>query len=279
MGAKQNISIDSLDNSGNSKNIFDLGRNESEVTYKITPSLSKYSEANNDISGVTVKITDKLDKGLTYVQGSTENYSDPEVTLNSDGTTTLVWEIYGCNVGSEISPIKFKAKINEETENSTKLTNTAVIYADRDKVGNPKVSKRTTSSTIQVTNLASHRLYKEVDTPVIEKNGMIKYTLTYLNKTDSTVPDFQLIDILPYNGDTKESSFNGSYKLDHIDIHQTSNDASISNDNLQLYITNNPDARNLNAKDSNIGVSDIWTEKAIGNTLNEEATSFAIKRR
>lgn len=277
LGAKQNISIDSLDNSGNSKNIFDLGRNESEVTYKITPSLSKYSEANNDISGVTVKITDKLDKGLTYVQGSTENYSDPEVTLNSDGTTTLVWEIYGCNVGSEISPIKFKAKINEETENSTKLTNTAVIYADRDKVGNPKVSKRTTSSTIQVTNLASHRLYKEVDTPVIEKNGMIKYTLTYLNKTDSTVPDFQLIDILPYNGDTRGSSFNGSYKLDHIDIHQTSNDASISNDNLQLYITNNPDARNLNAKDSNIGVSDIWTEKAIGNTLNEEATSFAIK--
>lgn len=46
---------------------------------------------------------------------------------------------------------------------------------------------------------------------------------------------------------------------------------------MQLYITNNPDARNLSAKDSNIGVSDIWTEKAIGNTLNEEATSFAIK--
>lgn len=277
LGAKQNISIDSLDNSGNSKSIFDLGRNESEVTYKITPSLSKYSEANSDISGVTLKITDKLDKGLTYVQGSTENYPDPEVTLNSDGTTTLIWEIYGCNVGTEISPIKFKAKINEETENSTKLTNTAVIYADRDKVGNPIVSKRTVTSEIQVTNLAAHRLYKEVSTPVIEKNGSIKYTLTYLNKTDSIVPDFQLIDILPYNGDTRGSSFNGSYKLDHIDIHQTSNDASISNDNLQLYITNNPDARNLSAKDSNIGVSDIWTEKAIGNTLNEEATSFAIK--
>lgn len=277
LGAKQDITLESLDNLGNSKSLFDLGKSESEVTYKITPTLSKYSDTNNDISGVTLKITDKLDKGLTYIQGSTENHSEPEVTENSDGTTTLVWEIYGCNVGSDIEPIKFKAKINEETENSTKLSSTAIIYADKDKVGNPIVSKRTTTSTIQVTNLAAHRLYKEVSTPVIEKDGTIKYTLTYLNKTDSTVPDFQLIDILPYNGDIMGSSFNGSYEIDHIDIHQTSNESSISNDNLKLYLTNSIDARNLNAKDNNIGVSDIWTEKNIGDTLNEEATSFAIK--
>lgn len=277
LGAKQNINIESLDNSDNLKENFDLGRNESEVTYKITPSLTSPYIADPKISGVTLKVTDTLPKGLSYIPGSSSSYGEPDITENEDGTTKLVWHIYDCGVGKDIEPIIFKAKIQEETTNSTNFTTTAVILADNEKVGNARTDVRTTTNTIKVTNLESHRLYKEVNTPVIEKNGDIKYTLTYLNKTDAGVPDFQLIDILPYNNDNRGTSYNGTYTLDHIDIIQTVDGTQTSNDNLTLYTTKSSDSRNLNAKDESIGVNDIWNSKNIGETINEEVASFALK--
>ena len=43
-----------------------------------------------DDSGETVTINDTISKGLTYVAGSS-NMSDPTITKNSNGTTTLTW--------------------------------------------------------------------------------------------------------------------------------------------------------------------------------------------
>lgn len=277
LGAKQNINVESLDSSGNLKENFDLGRNESEVTYKITSSLTSPYTADLKISGVTLKVTDTLPKGLSYIPGSSSSYGEPDITENEDGTTRLVWQIYDCGVGKNIEPIIFRAKIQEETTNSTSFTTTAVILADNQKVGNPRTDVRTTTNEIKITNLESHRLYKEVNTPVIEKNGNIKYTLTYLNKTDAGVPDFQLIDILPYNNDNRGTSYNGTYTLDHIDITQTVDGTQTSNDNLSLFTTTSTDARNIDAKDENIGISGIWNSKNIGETINEEASSFALK--
>ena len=68
---------------------------ENIINYRIAPQL--IGEA--DIDGVTVKLTTTLPKGLEYVAGSS-NYREPDITNDSNGTTTLVWEIYDCSVGS-----------------------------------------------------------------------------------------------------------------------------------------------------------------------------------
>ena len=52
---------------------------------------------------------------------------------------------------------------------------------------------------------------------------------------------------------------------------------AISLDNLTLYTTTSTEARNLTAKDENIGVAEIWEEKEIGEELNKELTAIAIK--
>lgn len=278
LGAKQAISLTNIDGQSDTvKTNYDLGKNENEVTYKITPSITKFKSIHPDISGITVKVKDTLPAGLTYIAGSEQNAREPDITKNEDGTTTLVWNIYNYTVGEDIEPLIFKAKIAEETANSQKFVNTVVISADNEKIGNAIVNMRTATNEIQVINLTSHRLYKEIETPVIEKNGTIKYKLTYSNRTDSVIPDFQILDILPYNKSGNGTSYSGKYTIDSITIKEFTGDTEVSNRDLKLYTTTSEDVRSINAKDENIGISDIWNEKTSGEILNEEATGFAVK--
>ena len=154
--------------SGSTKVNYDLGRNEYEVEYKLTPKLTKIQTTSGEIQDVTVTVQDTLPEGLTYVQNSS-SYGEPEITNNGNGTTTLTWQIYNCQTNKDIEPIIFKAKIDEESTNGTLYTNTVLVSAD--KIGPSLPTTRTATVDIQVTNLSAHRLYKTISTPVIEKNG------------------------------------------------------------------------------------------------------------
>ncbi|MFR5951749.1 MAG: MucBP domain-containing protein [Clostridia bacterium] len=264
LGAEQKVELTSWNEDATErKTNYDIGRNENIINYRIAPQLN----GNADIDGVTVKLTTTLPKGLEYVAGSSD-YIEPDIINNSNGTTTLIWEIYNCSVGESIRTINFKAHINEETPNGTQYTTQTIILADKDKVGNADAIYRTVTNTITVTNLASHRLYKETDEPIVEKNQMIKYHISYKNNTDENVPDFQLLDILPYNGDVRGTKYNGTYILDHLEI--------TGQTGLKTYISTDESVRNITAKDENIGISNNWKEVNINN-IKENATAFAVK--
>ena len=268
-------SVSDVTSAGSTKTNYDLGRGENTVEYTIKPQLtSEVVDGAIKESNVTVTITVTLPKGLTYVPGSSD-YEEPQIIENNDGSTTLVWEIYNCTVGEVIREINFEAKIDEESTNGTQYESTVVASAD--KIGTYVPSTRTDSITIQITNLATHRLYKEVEESIVEKNEQIKYKIVYENKTEDPVSNFQLLDILPYNGDSRGTNFNGTYILDNINIIQTVNGTIQETSNLKLYTTNSEDVKNMTAKDNGIGTDSIWTEKTIGNTLNENATGIAVK--
>lgn len=69
-----------------------------------------------------------------------------------------------------------------------------------------------------VVNNKQYSLYKKTDTTLIEKNEDIHYQIIFTNNTTNNLPDFQLLDVLPQNGDQRGSMFNGSYSLDKIAI-------------------------------------------------------------
>ena len=273
LGANATIStsVATTTDTGEIKTNFDIGKKETEVEFKVEPSLLEI-EPNlpTGISGVNVKVMDILPPELTYVYGSS-NYGDPEIVENDDGTTTLIWQIENCTVGKMIEPITFKTNISLDAQNGTTLKNTAIIEPDQDKIGLISTEFRTAECGIQITNLSSHMLYKEVNTPVIEKNGEIKYEITYANKTDAPVTDFQLLDILPYNGDSRGTTFNGTYTLENVKL-MTEEEL-----NLNLFVTEDESVKSMTAKDEGIGTSSIWTSKNFEETLNINATGFAIK--
>ena len=264
---------------------YDIGKNENVVTYSVEPQLDANNNIAAQIENVTLKAEVTIPKGLEYIAGSANrggsSYTEPEITENSDGSQTLVWYIYGVTTGDNIDPILFNAQIDNESTNGIQYTTTFIVSEvigddGISKIGNSKIDFRTSTEAINIINLASHRLYKEVETPIIEKNGDIVYSLIYENKTDDPVNDFQLLDILPYNGDTRGTSYNGTYTLENIEVVQTTSGEEQAVDNLSLYTTTSETVRTIDATDDGIGTDSIWKEKTIGNNINESATGFAI---
>ena len=278
IGAESSIGIKSIDDNGEEKVTYDLGRNENVVTLETTPTLKELnSQYPTNIKGATVRIKETLPKELTYVPGSS-NYGEPIETIkNEDGTTTYIWDIYNCTVGQAIEPLVIKAEIDSDAKNGDTLHITSIIEPDRELIGLSPIEFRTSTTGIQIVNLASHSLTKETDTRVIENNGEIKYKVTYQNKNDYSMPDFQLLDILPYNGDGRGTQYNGTYTLKDVKVTQTASESGVSNDNLSLYTTTNVDARKITPKDEEIGVSEIWNKKEIGAEINEPVTVLALK--
>ena len=285
VGANLHGDIRAINSSGDDKESYDLGKNENIITYSVEPKLDKNDYIDEQISNVTLKAEVTIPNGLTYVSGSSkqgeESYSEPEITKNSDGSTTLVWYIYNCTSGEDIVPITFEASINNKTENETKYEAKFVISEeigeDGAKIGNCFINFRTSTNTVTVVNLGSHRVYQETTTPIIENNGEITYKVIYQNNSEIATPDLQVLDILPFNGDGRGTSYNGTYTLKDIKVTQNVNNEIVSNDNLSLYTTTNLDAREISPKDESIGVSEIWNKKEIGKEINESATVIALK--
>lgn len=282
LGAELKVTrnVDEKLEDGKQKSVYDIGKNEYDVIYKVSPSITN-NFSNNKVTGINLKITDTLPKGIKYISGSC-NYEEPEITNNEDETTVLTWYKYNCSIGEDIEPITYKAHISEETDNGTQFeTKTVVqeVIAENEvsKIGNSRIELRTAKNTIQVVNLQSYSFYKTTDTPVIEANGIGHYKITTINKTDSKIADFQLLDILPYNGDNRGTSFNGTYIVEKIQIKQVNSENKIiDNSNLNLYITNDSSVReNVTAKDENLGTGSIW-EKAYSEKINKMITGYAI---
>ena len=252
-----------------------MAKNEYDVTYKMSPVLKNTLNVDLGESDVTVNVIAKLPSSMSYVPNSS-NYGEPEVTINSDGTTTLKWAIYNCTVNKTIEPVIFKGHIKEDSSNGDEIVVDAEIDADTTKIGTTRPPYRKAQTAIQVIDLAAHRLYKTTNTPVVEANGDIHYTISYKNNTDSVVNEFQLLDILPYNGDSRGTNYSGTIQVSKIVISQKDkNEKKLnSNENLKLYYTSDESAREATAKDENLGEN--WT-LATSENIMSNITAFAVK--
>ena len=286
VGANLHGNIRTVDSTGVEKLNYDLGKNENSVTYSVEPQLEGNENLATQIEDVILKLEVTLPEGLNYVAGSSKRedvaYTEPEITKNDDGSTRLTWLVYGVTSGQIIEPILFDAEIDNNSSNNQQYTTKFVVSEEIEadgvsKIGNSKIDFRTSSTAINIINLSNYRIYKETATPVIESNGEMKYTVTYQNNTDTSVPDFQLLDILPYNGDGRGTSYNGTYTIKNINVTQINGVGEIRVNYLRLYTTTSEEARSLTANDDSIGVSEIWEEKIIGEEINEEVTAIALK--
>lgn len=252
-----------------------MAKNEYDVTYKMSPVLKNTLNVDLGESDVTVNVIAKLPSSMSYVPNSS-NYGEPEVTINSDGTTTLKWAIYNCTVNKTIEPVIFKGHIKEDSSNGDEIVVDAEIDADTTKIGTTRPPYRKAQTAIQVIDLAAHRLYKTTNTPVVEANGDIHYTISYKNNTDSVVNEFQLLDILPYNGDSRGTNYSGTIQVSKIVISQKDkNEKKLnSNENLKLYYTSDESAREATAKDENLGEN--WT-LATSENIMSNITAFTVK--
>lgn len=122
-----------------------------------------------------ITITDKLSKGLKYKTGSAKvgtTATEPTITNNNDGTTTLVWKI---NLKSETN-LTYSAQVVNGYVNN-KVSNKAVakigdIEYNLGELENPLPSKKYASDTPNGKDGAK-----------VKKGDVIKYSITYKNSS------------------------------------------------------------------------------------------------
>lgn len=178
-----------------------------EVTYTLEGAIN----ASGETTGVLdTDLNDILPVGATYIEGSA-SVAPTTVTVNPDGTTTLYWDQQ--LTLNTMKSITYKAKIvgngNESSfKNNASLVNQAP-GVDPASVGATAKS----SATVVVPTQGRTELVKSVESPEFAVNGSNIWNLSVTNYDSRPQALVDVVDVLPYNGDGRGTSYVGDYTI------------------------------------------------------------------
>lgn len=188
---------------------------ESVIEYVLKPSLTADSRLSNPSVSENIRIIDTLPKGMSFVNGSA-SITPESVELQSDETTVVTWNL-GKNINLDVEPIEYSVEIGFDISTNTELVNTVVIETLADL--SPE-EIRTDRHALMVVNNQSWGIKENVVTPLVEVDDPIIYEILYAQFKNRDMEEFELISILPHNGDvspqTNDTSFYGTYTLSDV---------------------------------------------------------------
>ena len=275
--ARTQTTVSDTDNFGNTKQAYDV--QDGEVHIVVTPTLESGSEqTDNDIIANNVIVRNTLPVGLTYKAGSA-NKEPKSVTINPNGTTTIEWEYTSWQVNRpapETPEITFTAEISSSLDNNSSLLMTSNMFTDLDLSDDSRLEANYKYSEygIIISNLAGSKTIKNIDKPVIDKNGNFTITNTLGNNSDETLTDVRTIELLPKNNDDKGTKYNGTYagtilsKIPNQRFFYTTN----SIDNIGL--TNDRNGK-ITIKEVDLPNDSRWIEINVGDSIPNNATALA----
>ncbi len=219
---RQNISVTNKNSDGSLKTKYRTTNNEI-ITYKLETSLSDNSmDLQADDTWYIKKIYTYvyIPKTLEYVPD--DGLIKPDMVIDDINDTVLKYTIVSSGdkikANMKIKDIYFKTKLSPKLSGQT--TNIVVrSYPEGENI-NGEIdttirSGKMAEFTIQGTGI--NEVIGSISTgnsgSVIEKDGTIDYVLNAYNNTGDDVNDYKIIDVLPYNRDNNNSSFNGSYSV------------------------------------------------------------------
>jgi len=175
----------------------------------------------------TVTVVDTLPVGLTYVPSSAVLTNPPPPTTwvsGSDNATpvittsgpnqVLTWTLgtATANPGVFIQLPTITFSTNTDISLSAgSLTNSATIADTLD--GNPGGPNHTAVASVLISNPGAFHISKTTTTPQINTGGTITWQLNYANTGTTAATSTDFIDVLPFSGDTRGSSFHGTLTL------------------------------------------------------------------
>ncbi len=217
----------------------------------VTPSGAAGATARN------VQVTDVLPAGtvLSSEAGQEPSPRPSSVTPNADGTTTIVWDL-GDLTSADTPRITFRARVST-TATGTKVNR--AIVASPDDVGSPEGIDSPSASdphlgtaTIRVDALSGIQIDKSIDKRVIEPGDSVTFSVTYANLSTLPHPNFQTIDVLPFNGDgtaagavpgrSPGSAFHGGYALEDVSVGDDETVEYTDAEPAAVYATYDPSA-------------------------------------
>lgn len=154
------------------------------------------------------RIVDTLPAGMTYVAGSAS--PEPSVSTNGSGQQVLTWVLDGVPTNTA-NTLTYQAVVGTSATPGQALTNTAVASLNGESTSPARA--QVTVSTNGYTTIA-----KTADRPFIpnvdgDGRGTGSWTVTVRSYDPLPQAFTDTIDILPYRGDQRGTSYTGSYTV------------------------------------------------------------------
>lgn len=263
IGYKSGIAKEILQKAdGQVKTTYNLDAEQRIVDFKLQPrtyfEIPSIGEMVNDLT-TSITIVDTLPNYLHYIAGSsywggtytqTSEHGgtqgavtggmpkEPEVSVNSDGTTTLTWIIEDKNVGESLDPIHYSVYIGDRNNpdkdvptGTTNMINAVRVSATYDKREPTKENGNYVEVGLAATRGTASSFGKYTDQTVVEPDGKIDYVV-YFNNNAQTSGYVTMMDTMPYHG-VNGSAFTGTYTINQWKLDTTRCDIS----KLEVYYT------------------------------------------
>ncbi len=248
------------------KSAYDMDYDQRVADYILRPRLEMQQGVTRTMT-TTVTITDTLPKGLTYIDGSAVmggTYQqaseegrqgtvaggtpiDPVITVNANGTSVLTWTIedvpvvhgdlpvihYSCDIGNPGNP-------NDDVVNNQHLENTATIATAEDMREFNNTHGNIAYADITIVKNKQLALFKVPLQRFFDMGENVAWMAGYDNNGNNPA-SVLLMDTMPYDGDSRGSSFSGGYTMARFEI----NAAALGADpqSFTIYYTTNLDYR------------------------------------
>ncbi len=236
---------DKLENSNASKDTYYVAKGERIANFTVVPNVQIASSAKKtgivENGTISTRITIEIDipENLKYIPGSLEfdydvldsnkericNYNDGDLVWNVDSSVDgkLILSTYVSDIEMGLPYIYFGTEIGKvddpenDVVNGDQLTVRTSIKADYEEQNILASKTHEDAATIKISIEKADGIFMTVEDQLLEIGEDLIYTLYYKNlKGEQT--DVQIIDVLPFNGDGRGTSFTGGYRVKSINV-------------------------------------------------------------
>lgn len=217
------ITVADKTSSGEAKSVYDLDADERTAMFNVKPSIVWKSNGYiDDAKDGTADVYVTIPKGLTYDDGSCTRTAK-SIIKNDDGTTTLLIPYSDISFGDKLDEFQISCTIGEagtahDVENNAQLNVQARITSSFDSRNATKERGNLSDTTIAVIRLAAISILKSVSPQHGNVGCNHVWTMKFGNSSKTTVNDMIVADVMPYNGDRRNTSFTGKYNIKKITI-------------------------------------------------------------
>jgi fimbrial isopeptide formation D2 family protein len=183
-----------------------------EVTYTLTYSANGGTSIASTVS--SYKLVDRLPAGLTYVEGSA---TPAPAVSTSGGHQVLTWMLSDVPTNT-VNTLTYKATTNARTVAGQVLKNSVVSTIVTDPATGTGLDSTPAEASVTVSTSGATLIGKSADQAMIPNltgngSGTGSWTVTLRSDDPSGQTFTDVIDVLPYNGDSRGTSFSGDYEL------------------------------------------------------------------
>ena len=290
---KTSVSVKPNDKSGNNpKTVYDMDAGERTASFRITPTITT-NTANTEINSSEIKdgvtITAVLPKELHF---ENSEVTPESVTMNENGTTTVVWAFKEVVAKDGIKPFVFTVNIGEEgTENDVynnqNIPVTVTITSKNDPREIEAQTGKLATTSISIIKLASSSVTKRALNPIVERGEEFTFRLRYSNLSEVSSDDTKIYDVMPYKGDENGSVFSGDYVVTSISADYEKAKKTLENfPNPSLLTSSSEEARSAEVRDAGLAgnFSDVFSQinnaatdgNVITWNINKKTTAFSL---